>query len=93
MLALLICLAVLLLALGWYMWSSTPAYFLSISLVAICLAAGGFTFACLAIKCDKCGLKWFWRAVSTQHSREWGLWLANLTECPGCGDIEQSTGE
>ena len=48
------------------------------------LTFGGLAFACLRVRCPKCGARWVWMAVSQQNSREYGTWLITLPHCPKC---------
>ena len=44
----------------------------------------GFVFGCVAIRCDKCGTRLFWHAVSRQKSQVWLMWLLSESSCPNC---------
>jgi len=48
------------------------------------LATLGFVFGCIAIRCDECGARIFWHAVSRQKSHVWFLWLMSESNCPSC---------
>ena len=50
------------------------------------LVFGGLAFACLAVRCPKCGARWVWMAVSQQSSSNYGVWLVALSECPRCAE-------
>jgi len=39
------------------------------------LTFAGLAYACLSVRCAKCGARWVWMAVSQQGSSEYGTWL------------------
>jgi hypothetical protein len=41
-------------------------------------------FACLAIRCPECKLKWVWHAVSKKDVNQWVTWLLSFEKCPHC---------
>ena len=51
------------------------------------LALLGFTFGCIAIRCNKCGTRIFWHAVYRQKSQSWLMWLLRTSDCPNCTRI------
>ena len=67
-----------------------PDYVMPVVLAGICLAALGFAFACLAIRCPSCGARWVWMGVSGKSSGQWLSWLLSQSKCPACGSDAQS---
>jgi phage FluMu protein Com len=55
-------------------------------LVIFCLtlAASGFTWGVLTIKCPKCKARLLWNAVKDQSHQNWFLWFVSFEKCPKC---------
>ncbi|MDB6045684.1 MAG: hypothetical protein JWM63_4235 [Gammaproteobacteria bacterium] len=53
-------------------------------LVGIVLASIGLAFACVAIRCPKCGAKWVWLAMKDHPAGAWIAWLMSQARCPTC---------
>jgi len=55
-------------------------------LILISLAAQMMAgvFACISIRCPKCGLRWVWHAVSNKDMNQWIPWVLSFEECPKC---------
>ena len=41
---------------------------------------------CLSVRCNHCGARWVWMAISTQKVFQWWTWLMSQTVCPKCGN-------
>jgi hypothetical protein len=63
----------------------TNAGFLVCMLSGVLLELGSLAAVCLAVRCPRCGARWFWMAVSSQKSDQWLKWLYAQSECPKCG--------
>lgn len=50
----------------------------------IALGFGTFLAACLSIRCPRCGARWLWTAMRTQHHVGWWNWLCAQKVCPKC---------
>jgi hypothetical protein len=64
--------------------SSTPSYTSALAISGMILAALGFAYACLSIRCPVCGARWVWMGASGKSSVEWLSWLLSRSECPRC---------
>jgi hypothetical protein len=53
--------------------------------VGIVLTAAGLLYACITVRCPRCGARWVWMAVRERSSSTYGTWLVALSACPKCG--------
>lgn len=45
--------------------------------------------ACLAVRCQACGMSLVWHGVSTKSANNWLSWLLDVQTCPRCGHEER----
>ncbi|MFL6678825.1 MAG: hypothetical protein ACJ8IK_10830 [Burkholderiaceae bacterium] len=45
--------------------------------------------ACLAVRCQACGMSLVWHGVSTKSANDWLSWLLDVQTCPRCGHEER----
>ncbi len=67
----------------WCMSGDEPSPLLALGSLAVGLVTTFASWFC--VKCERCGARWLWMAVSTQSTPDWLPWLGRLTECPKCG--------
>ena len=61
-----------------------PVLTMKVVLLSTFVGLFALLFPCVALRCPRCKLKLLWRAVSTQPSGSWLLWLLSLQRCPEC---------
>jgi hypothetical protein len=59
--------------------------FYNVRALSTAVAAVGFAYLCIAIRCPKCGAKWIWMAVSGKLGARSLDALVLLNRCPTCG--------
>ncbi len=53
--------------------------------VSVALAAAGFVYLCVGIRCPRCGTRWIWMAVTGKLNPKALDTLLTLERCPTCG--------
>ena len=44
----------------------------------------GLLIAYIAVRCQNCGARWIWLAMTEQHAGNWWNWLSAQSKCPRC---------
>ena len=44
----------------------------------------GLLIAYIAVRCQNCGARWIWLAMTEQRAGRWYHWLSAQSECPRC---------
>jgi hypothetical protein len=48
------------------------------------LVLTGFVIAWMAVRCQNCGARWIWLAMTEQVAGNWMTWLFAQSQCPRC---------
>lgn len=59
------------------------------ALGGIALGAVVGVWACVSVRCGRCGMRWVWKAIRTQEQLQWLNWLTAQRVCPRCGHSER----
>lgn len=64
---------------------------LTLTLIGVGLGTSAFAALCMFSRCERCGYKLFWYAVSKRPHTDSTGWFLTASACPGCGHSGQTS--